>query len=229
MEDKRQRASCSKHKKSNKRLDLLTSTVIHDLCNQFTMLGANVDLLIDNCDKILNESTIDTIDYVRDQIATLLHSFLGYLRDSSLIGYEPFSTDEQINRLIKILNFKNRVNIKVDSDKNIYLKKVIRAEYNSLVLNLLSNAIDAVSSIEDPQISIHSFIDNDKYTIEIRDNGIGLPKYYNKVFKAFYTTKGNKGTGLGLFNSKMIVKKYNGIIKASRLKVGSLFYIGIPL
>lgn len=227
MQDQKKR-SRSKRARNNDSIDILASSVIHDLCNQFTIFGANVDSLIDNCDKNSNENLIVSIEGVREQISALLHSFLGYLKDSSVVDFIDYKPDDQIKKIVKILNFRDKVDIKIKSDKRIKLNNMNRSEFNSLVLNLVSNAIDAVRSVRNPNIIIKSYMDGDEYVLEVEDNGIGLPKYYNRIFQPFFTTKGAQGTGLGLFNSKMIVKKYSGVIKASRLKVGSLFFIRLP-
>ena len=226
--EKKKKSKSLRYKKSNKDLDILASSVIHDLSNQFTMLGAEIDLLTDNCDKNKNKDIIITIEEVREQISALLHSFLRYLKDVSVIDFKEYDTKDQIKEMSKILNFKNRVNIKIKANK-VKIKHISKADYNSLILNLISNAIDAVKTVENPEINIRSFIDNEEYIFEIRDNGIGLPKYYNRIFSPYFSTKGENGNGLGLYNSKRIVEKYNGKIKASRLKDGSLFYFRIPL
>ncbi len=59
----------------------------------------------------------------------------------------------------------------------------------------------------------------DKETLsKIRDNGKGLARKYQKeVFSLFYSDKGNKGTGLGLFIAQRSVKQHNGVIKINSI------------
>jgi CheY-like chemotaxis protein len=68
--------------------------------------------------------------------------------------------------------------------------------------------------------------------IEIKDNGVGIPKEnINKIFEPFYTTKEiDKGTGLGLYSVYRTIIDHNGeITLSSEVNVGTTFYITLPI
>lgn len=82
------------------------------------------------------------------------------------------------------------------------------------VSNIISNANDAVKEIEDPEIKIKTYKDDDKAVISISDNGSGIAeKHIKRIFEPFYTLKDvGKGTGLGLSLCSSMVKENDGEI-----------------
>ncbi|MEB3294927.1 MAG: ATP-binding protein [Synechococcales bacterium] len=105
-------------------------------------------------------------------------------------------------------------------------------QLNQVFLNVLSNAIDAIESVENPTIEIRTKIEDKQAIISITDNGIGIPETdQNKLFDPFFTTKEvGKGTGLGLSISYQIIQKHKGTIQCiSSPDNGATFIIQIPL
>nr|MBN2278066.1 HAMP domain-containing histidine kinase [candidate division Zixibacteria bacterium] len=79
--------------------------------------------------------------------------------------------------------------------------------------NLLLNCIDALSNNSEPAINIGIGSDYDFIELHFRDNGIGIESdKIDRIFEAFYSTKPDKGKGIGLSLSKKIVEMYGGII-----------------
>lgn len=100
------------------------------------------------------------------------------------------------------------------------------------ITNLISNAIDAATMREDNKgkVKIITKDNNENLIIEVVDNGVGMEsEVIEKVFTTFFTTKGNKGTGLGLLTTNKIIKEHGGKIKVeSKLGRGSTFRIILP-
>jgi signal transduction histidine kinase len=70
-------------------------------------------------------------------------------------------------------------------------------------------------------------------SVLIADNGPGIPKEsLNQLFQPFFTTKGDKGTGIGLWVSQGIISKHSGAIRVksrtNRSKPGTVFSVFIP-
>ncbi|MFY9592162.1 MAG: ATP-binding protein, partial [Bacteroidales bacterium] len=100
--------------------------------------------------------------------------------------------------------------------------------------NLLDNAIKY--SKTSPEITVNTYIKNDKFNISVEDKGIGMSKdVLNKIFERFYRAHtGNlhniKGFGLGLNYANEIVNAHNGHINVkSTLGKGSTFIITLPM
>jgi PAS domain S-box-containing protein len=87
-------------------------------------------------------------------------------------------------------------------------------EYAQVLLNILSNARDALTerNVDNARISIQSFAEGDTTVVTITDNAGGIPEEIaEKMFEPYFTTKGSdKGTGIGLFMSKTIIEKNMG-------------------
>lgn len=108
------------------------------------------------------------------------------------------------------------------------------AFWRYILLNLLSNAKDAMEGKGEIYLSISTYddqINNKKYVkLSIRDTGPGIPEdVLSKIFEPFFTTK-EKGSGLGLFLVNHHIKNLEGFIEVeSELNKGTTFYLYVPL
>ena len=104
---------------------------------------------------------------------------------------------------------------------------------HSALMNILENALDAC--LKDTAKSDHTieFIvrqDHKHVIFDVSDNGTGMDlATTEKIFTPFFSTKGRKGTGLGLFISNKIIEQHGGeILVKSTVNQGSLFSVRIP-
>ena len=101
------------------------------------------------------------------------------------------------------------------------------------VLNIVTNAIDASEGAQDAQVVIKTEWDQDASVarISVRDNGVGIdPADIPSIFQIFASTKGSRGTGLGLPVSQKIIREHGGkIVVDSRPGEGSTFTIELPM
>ncbi|RTZ91277.1 MAG: hypothetical protein DSY91_05240 [Deltaproteobacteria bacterium] len=82
-----------------------------------------------------------------------------------------------------------------------------------IMLNLLTNAMDAVSEVEEPSIRIDVSNSERNLVITVSDNGVGISQEEcDKLFLPFYTTKA-KGTGMGLTIVKNLLTRMKGSIR----------------
>lgn len=102
-----------------------------------------------------------------------------------------------------------------------------------LLINLILNAIQAIK--REGKISIRVNVkgktDDGKLTLDVEDNGIGIAKKdLPKIFDPFFTSRKEKGFGLGLFSSRIIVEKHHGTLSAqSRTGEGTVMTVEFPL
>ncbi len=100
------------------------------------------------------------------------------------------------------------------------------------VVNLLSNALDACAEDKGAVTLSTDFDDaTDEVVITIRDNGEGMsPATRRRLFQPFHSTKGLKGTGLGLVVTKKVVEEHGGRIEVeSKAGEGTTFTIRLPI
>ena len=109
--------------------------------------------------------------------------------------------------------------IKTDYDESIGLVKIISQDIGRVILNLITNAFYAVMEKKklhpagyEPTVTVSTKKIDNKITVEVKDNGTGIPqKALDKIFQPFFTTKPTgQGTGLGLSLSYDIVTKGHG-------------------
>lgn len=108
----------------------------------------------------------------------------------------------------------------------------VLGEFKQVVLNLFSNAVDAVLDREDERyIHIRIAKSGERIYLEISDNGGGIPEeYMGRVFDPYFTTKDDKqGTGIGLYLAKIIIEDHmKGQITVKNTGDGASFLINIP-
>jgi len=101
------------------------------------------------------------------------------------------------------------------------------------VLNVVTNALDAVEERPGGMVTISAATDAGAGVVRIvvADNGPGMPaERLAKIFNLFVSTKGSRGTGLGLTVSRKILREHGGDIRAeSTLGEGSRFVLELPL
>lgn len=95
-----------------------------------------------------------------------------------------------------------------------------------VLVNVISNAADAVEGLEDRRITVTATTAGDRVAIIIRDGGPGIPKAIaERIFDPFFTTKGvGRGLGLGLSISYNIVKDFGGRLSAENYPEGGAMF-----
>ncbi|MFA7254501.1 MAG: GAF domain-containing sensor histidine kinase [Candidatus Omnitrophota bacterium] len=105
-----------------------------------------------------------------------------------------------------------------------------RSLYRAL-LNLVKNAFEAFQNKKDACIKIRARIkDDEHYELIVEDNACGMTEEVKaKLFEAFFSTKGKRGTGLGLMVVARTAKMHQGTVKVeSQLGVGTKFILTLP-
>jgi len=114
---------------------------------------------------------------------------------------------------------------------NNYEIETFPNELLQVILNIINNAKDVLieKQLENPTITLSTFQTDDSYNISICDNGGGIPEdIWKKIGTQYFTTKAEKGTGLGLYMSIIIVKQHlNGILEWENKEDGACFIISL--
>lgn len=102
---------------------------------------------------------------------------------------------------------------------------------HQIVLNLVTNAVDAVDSgVGKVHVRAHYDSLERQAVIRVSDNGVGIPQSeQGLIFDAFHSTKGQKGTGLGLAVAKKIIREHGGALTLeSEPGKGTVFCVTLP-
>ncbi len=224
----------------------LIRVLTHEIMNSITPISS----LSETVGDILNNHETNSIsedDYkedmenVKQAITTIgnrskgLLNFVELYRNLTRIpkpNFRHFQASSLFERAIELLGPKiEKYNIEITI--KIFPKDLkLLADpdlIDQVLINLLLNAIDAVSDIEDdnikPKITIVASVNlNNRTTIEIADNGKGIkPDSLDKIFMPFFTSK-KQGSGIGLSLSRQIMQMHKGSISVrSKQNEGAIF------
>jgi signal transduction histidine kinase len=130
---------------------------------------------------------------------------------------------------------ENNVEIDKDFDNSIGLVSMDPVTIHEVLLNLMSNAVDACLFDEDTtknwQVRLKTAReDGNMIKFEVEDNGAGMnQEVLGKLFTSFFSTKGHRGTGLGLMVTRKLVEEHRGKIEVhSQPGKGTTFTVRLP-
>ncbi|HEY5817254.1 MAG TPA: ATP-binding protein [Mesorhizobium sp.] len=117
-----------------------------------------------------------------------------------------------------------RVDVQIEPANLTVVAGAVRLQ--QVLVNLISNAADAVEGREDRRISVRATRNGEKATISVRDRGQGVADAIReRIFDPFYSTKGvGKGLGLGLSISYNIVKDFGGRLSVDNDSAGGAIF-----
>ena len=218
----------------------LAAGVAHEINNPLTGVLTFTHMLLRRKDlKDEVRSDLQTIAKETERVRAIVKGLLDFSRQ---IVLEPEPTD--INKLVKsaIALVDNQalvrgVTLGFLPTENLPVRTVDRNQMQSVLLNMIINAIDATEPGGTITVKTGFSVSRGKteqngIEISISDTGCGISKeHLNKVFDPFFTTKDvGHGTGLGLAVSYGIVGRHGGTIRVqSELGKGSTFTIWLPL
>jgi two-component system nitrogen regulation sensor histidine kinase NtrY len=129
--------------------------------------------------------------------------------------------ESNIPNNIQILASVSPEDIAIDADYS---------QVEQILINLIKNAIEALSTTKNGSIQLKAFPVDDGAIIQVEDNGVGISaEIIEDIFVPFYTTKKN-GSGIGLSLSKQIMQNHNGTISVnSAPDIGSTFSLKFHL
>jgi two-component system C4-dicarboxylate transport sensor histidine kinase DctB len=162
---------------------------------------------------------LDLITDLAERMASITSHLKTFARKSEPGQREPVLVERAVGRSLFLVASQikaARVRIETEIAADLWVTgHAIQLE--QVLLNLISNALDAVADADRPCIRIRAWSSEDTVFIAIADNGPGLsPDELSRMFDPFYTTKPvGKGLGLGLSISYGIVQDFGGRIHAS--------------
>lgn len=153
-----------------------------------------------------------------EKTTTLVKDFLSFAkgRAPDLQPLDPNTLAKDIVALYKDAARLQGVELSAELGSDVAIAPLDAKGIESCLTNLLSNAIDAATMRADGQgkVVLRTFQQDDELVFEVTDNGSGMDwEVKGKVFTTFFTTKGNKGTGLGLLTTRKIVQEHGGRVE----------------
>jgi len=168
-----------------------------------------------------------------DMLTTLVLDMLSLARETS---FHPFPTDvndlaEQISKLLQDRGAERGIRITFTPAEDLQEVVTDPTQVYRCLLNLTSNAVEACEEGGTVRVQVDHGRGRDRFTLSVLDNGMGIgPEIKAKMFTEFFTTKGNKGTGLGLAVSRKLITALGGTITFHSVAGrGTRFVVALPI
>ncbi|HXE52780.1 MAG TPA: ATP-binding protein, partial [Tepidisphaeraceae bacterium] len=174
------------------------------------------------------------VDRNLDKIYNLTLNLLAYSRprEPRLEMVQPRGVINECLELIAAAANEKGVMVVADVDETQPAIPMDPSGMHQVLMNLLSNALDAVEPKKGLiSVTCRYDMENRETVLEVIDNGAGVePSMMKHMFELFHSTKGNRGTGLGLAVAKKIVDEHEGAIAVrSAPGEGTTFTIHLPV
>jgi signal transduction histidine kinase len=189
--------------------------------------------LTDKNDALLHQGW-KIVEKNQGKIYNLVMDMLSYSKER-----EPAIENTDVNRVVRdvleLLQGRiNDMNVKLDTrlDEKLPIVQADPEGLHRALLNIVSNALDAVEDRKAPQVAIATALEGEGEWVRvlILDNGVGIPaSKLTDIFKPFVSTKGSKGTGLGLAVSRKIMREHGGDINVQSQPGKTKFILRLPL
>lgn len=146
----------------------------------------------------------------------------------------PADINAMLERAVELLSYRLRVEeVEVTRELDGHLPPpagdAMRLE--QVFVNLTSNALDALRAAPRPRrLMVRTWQAGDEVCVSVTDNGPGVPpEVRSRLFAPFVTSKGDRGTGLGLYISRQVVRGAGGeIVHEARPEGGASFVVRLP-
>jgi PAS domain S-box-containing protein len=185
-------------------------------------------------DKIIISQGWEMLERNFEKTTTLVKDFLSFSK-GRLPELQIINPNDLVNEIIDLYQeiAKNvHVNLIANLDAKIKSFPLDPKGIHTCLTNLVSNAIDACQMSEKENCSVQITTKDEKGMLKfiVTDDGCGMDyEIKQKVFTTFFTTKGGKGTGLGLLTTKKIVQEHGGTITvSSKADGGAKFKMEFP-
>jgi signal transduction histidine kinase len=213
----------------------LAASIAHEINNP---LEAVTNLLfLAKMDETVAGNTRSLLDVADRELQRLSHIAA---RSLKFYRQRTAPTPTSLEELIESVLFFNEPDLK---SRNIQLERRHRqarpvlclpGEIQQVMTNLISNALDALPTKGRLIVAVRPATDRagrDGISVTVADSGQGMSKAtLDRLFHPFVTTKGEAGTGLGLWVSKGILDKHQAKISVrSKVRTGSVFRLFLPL
>ncbi len=180
----------------------------------------------------LDRAVADGLRMVQKMSMTI-SDFANFFRpDKEIVVFSALEQIREALALVESSFLNNNISIHVNAPKDLNLLGFPN-EYSQVLLNLLSNAKEAILAHNQPlpgRVDITLTEEVGQGYVSVRDNGGGIPtEVLDRIFDPYFSTK-DSGTGIGLYMSKMIIERnMKGSIMVRNIEGAAEFIVASPL
>jgi signal transduction histidine kinase len=208
------------HRGKFSELGLMFAGITHEISNPLSIIIGRITQLLridPSPDKKAEiEKGLQQIKSNAERIGAIIQNVRDYIYRNDERSEEYISLQEIINNVLVFYGqrLKNHgIELRLKDIDRVYVSGH-KGQFEQAMLNLVSNSFDAIDNLNEKWIEISATKDGDNVQIFITDSGRGIPaEVRSRMLDPFYTTKKNKGSGLGLSLVRWIAEKHGGDLK----------------
>ncbi|HYS20383.1 MAG TPA: ATP-binding protein [Gemmatimonadales bacterium] len=213
----------------------LLAGIAHEVNNPLMAIAAHAELrLADPGASAEQRAEMQQILRQAQRATKLLRGLLRFVRAGErLVAH--VNLNEIVRAALDLVSYRFGVDEITVSGRLDQTLPPVDADGNRLeqvMVNLLSNALDALRSVRPPRVlTVDSWLEAERVHVAVQDNGPGIaPEIAERLFRPFATTKGRRGTGLGLYISRQLVREVGGDLSVtSQPGAGARFLVTMPI
>jgi len=175
------------------------------------------------------------VEKSQGKIYELVMDMLSYSKDREPV-VEPTDLNEMVVEVAELMQSRATelgAKLEINIEEELPVVYVDPEGMHRALLNIVTNALDAVEDRKNPRVVVGTRLGPEPGWLRllVRDNGTGIPlEKLGDIFKPFVSSKGARGTGLGLAVSRKILREHGGdIVIQTEQGKGSLFTLRLPI
>lgn len=214
----------------------LVAGVAHELNNPLNNSMLTACVLKEEFDDLTDKERLEMVDDLiqeTERSQRIVRDLLDFARERET-DIKPLAIEQIVDDSIRLVANQIRLaRVTIDKRYETDLPVVHGDEQmlKQVFVNLILNAVDVLPPKGNILVAVHKSCQKGYLSVEVRDNGPGMPEHIKaRIFEPFFTTKSRgKGVGLGLSVSRGIIRKLGGYIEVfSNAKTGTTFRVSLP-
>jgi len=217
----------------------LLGTTTHEFNNILMTIMNYAKMGIRHKDEATRDKALEKILAASERAAKITHSVLGMAKNRCA-DFAPVDLPKLLDETMVLLSRElqqYRVQVEIHAEENLPKVRAIGNQIQQVLLNLLTNARQAMDKGGSIVIKLFLAGGTDGVGLSIRDYGCGMPpEVLHRIFEPYFTTKsgpdasGKGGTGLGLAACKEIIEQHQGRVRIeSSVGKGTQFTVFLPI
>jgi len=200
----------------------LVSGTMHDLGTPLSVIGTHLEVVLADPQKPDLPRRLETMKSQVQHCMDLVHTTMGFLRHSAY-ERESFDFNEMVRLCVEVVRpllTSGHITVAMDLGEDVRRFSGYLVLVRQAVINLIHNACQALDArSEERLILLQTWMHEGVLHFAVEDNGPGVDaESRDRIFETLYTTKGEKGTGLGLTVVRNVMDRHGGAV---HLEAGS--------
>ena len=216
--------------------------MINSIAHQWRQPINNLGLIVQgmkldyDSNELTREQMDEDVDKIMQTIMFMSQTINDFSRffsaDRNRTCFSPAGCLKKVVAMMEATLFAQGVSLVIDEQEEVTIEGFSN-EYNQVLLNLLNNARDILveRNVAKPAIRVIISREGDTAVLRVQDNAGGIPDdIIGMIFDPYFTTKEDgKGSGIGLYMSKMIIQEhFGGSLTVKNIDAGAEFSVCTP-